>query len=89
MAAASVAITAAQIKAIQSQTFGGGGGGGAVAGGGAVQAGGGAAQQQQQAADPTLVNITLEGEVFGRDQVRSLIGQINEAVDDGFKLRFT
>jgi hypothetical protein len=89
MAAASVAITAAQIKAIQSQTFGGGGGGGAVASGGAVQAGGGAAQQQQQPADPTLVNITLEGEVFGRDQVRGLIGQINEAVDDGFKLRFT
>jgi hypothetical protein len=89
MAAASVAITSAQIKAIQSQTFGGGGGGGAVAGGGAVQAGGGAAQQQQQAADPTLVNITLEGGMFTGEQVRNLVGQINEAVDDGFKLRFT
>jgi hypothetical protein len=33
------------------------------------------------------VNISLQGEVFGREQVRSLIGQINEAISDGAVLR--
>jgi uncharacterized coiled-coil protein SlyX len=88
MAAAQGAIAFAQVRAIQSQSFGGGGG----AGGAAASLSGvptPATPAAAPAADPTLVNITLEGEVFGRDQVRGLIGQINEAVDDGFKLRFT
>jgi hypothetical protein len=34
-----------------------------------------------------VVNINLTGEVFGREQVRGLIGQINEAISDGAVLR--
>lgn len=35
------------------------------------------------------VTITLQGEVFGREQVRNLIGEINEAISDGAVLRLT
>lgn len=63
---------------------GGGGGGGAAAGGVASNTGGAGGQAQQQ--QNQVVNINLEGEVFGREQVRGLIGQINEALDDGFTL---
>jgi hypothetical protein len=34
-----------------------------------------------------VVNINLTGEVFGREQVRTLITEINEAVADGAVLR--
>jgi hypothetical protein len=33
------------------------------------------------------VTINLTGEIFGREQVRGLIGQINEAISDGAVLR--
>lgn len=89
MAAAQGAIAFAQVRAIQSQSFGGAGGAGGAAASISGAAPTPATPAAAPAADPTLVNITLEGEVFGRDQVRGLIGQINEAVDDGFKLRFT
>ena len=38
---------------------------------------------------PQTVTITLQGEVFGREQVRNLIGEINEAICDGAVLRLT
>jgi hypothetical protein len=38
---------------------------------------------------PQTVTIQLEGEVFGREQVRELISKINEAVSDGSVLRLT
>jgi hypothetical protein len=59
-------------------TSGGGGGGG----GGSMGGMGGTAAAQGQ-----TVNIQLQGEIFGREQVRSLITQINEAVADGSVLR--
>jgi hypothetical protein len=34
-----------------------------------------------------MITITLVGDVFGREQVRGLIGQINEAISDGAVLR--
>lgn len=37
----------------------------------------------------SMVAITLNGETFGRQQVRDLIEQINEAVGDGARLRLT
>lgn len=83
--AASLARTAALVNSIKSTNFGGGGGGG---GGGAGSAGSTAVpQQQQQQPENQIVNIDLQGEIFGREQVRGLIGQINDALDDGYTLR--
>jgi TP901 family phage tail tape measure protein len=82
-AASAAAAGAAQIAAIRNTNKGGGGGGG---GGGGNFSGSGSAQaavpQQQQG-----VFINLEGERFGREQVRGLIEQINEAVADGAVIR--
>jgi hypothetical protein len=92
MAAAQAAAGFANVRAISSQQFGSasaapsvsastpvgatavspvGGGGGGGGGGGAGQ----------------VVTINLTGEIFGREQVRGLIGQINEAISDGAVLR--
>lgn len=90
MAAAQAAMGFAQVAAIKSQTYGGGGGGGGgvVAGSGAAQAAASsAAASQSQSQQNQVVQINLEGEVFGRDQIRSLIGGINDALDDGYTLR--
>lgn len=83
--AASIARTAALVNSIRSTSIGGGGGG-AGGGGGGAAAGGETAQQAQQP-ENQIVTINLEGEIFGREQVRGLIGEINEALDDGFTLR--
>lgn len=88
---AHVAGTAAQIANLSSQQFQGGnsGGGGAAAAtsvpsaaasGAGVGGGGGGG-------GGTAVNISLTGDTFGRAQVRDLIENINEAVDDGARLR--
>jgi uncharacterized protein YdaT len=63
---------------------GGGSSGGGVAGGSSGGDGlvGAASVPQGQ-----TVTIQLDGEIFGREQVRSLITQINEAVADGSVLR--
>jgi hypothetical protein len=96
-AAAAGAFSFAQIRSIASQQFNSGGGGGAggniaptvsqAAGGaipvanvGAAAGGGGGGQ---------VVTINLQGEIFGREQVRGLISQINEAISDGAVLRLT
>lgn len=82
--AASLAQTGALISSIQAQSYGGGGNqsvGGGINGGAALPGASTAPQQNQ------VVSINLEGEVFGRDQVRGLIGQINDALDDGYTLR--
>jgi hypothetical protein len=77
-AAASLAAGMAQVANIRktTKTSGGGGGGSAAS---AVSA---APSKPQQ-----LVNINLQGQNFGRDQVMGLIGQINAAVADGAQLR--
>jgi len=81
-AAAAAAAGAAQISAIRSTTKGGGGGGGGDGGGG----GGGAAAPAAAAPQQSFL-IDLQGQTFGRDQVRGLIMQINEAIGDGAVLR--
>lgn len=82
-AAAAAAAGAAQIAAIRSTNKGGGGGGGGSASVAAAAANTQAAAPAQQQG----VFITLQGEKFGREQVRGLIEQINEAVDDGAVIR--
>jgi hypothetical protein len=54
-------------------------GGGSISGSGSFS---GTAPKSNQ-----VVNINLTGEVFGREQVRTLITEINEAVADGAVLR--
>lgn len=81
-AAATLAAGMAQVANIRKTTksgSGGGGSGGAAAGAGATAA---AAPQQQQS-----FNINLQGDTFGRDQVRDLIENINDAISDGAVLR--
>jgi hypothetical protein len=93
MAAIAAAATAAQIKGIASQQFNGGNttapsvaastpaGAVPVAAVGSGGGGGGSMGAGQ------VVTINLTGEIFGREQVRGLIGQINEAISDGAVLR--
>lgn len=88
--AASIAKTGAQIASLRSTQIGGGGTTSGGAGGGTVSI------PSQQSAQPTtetgttsgqVVQIALTGEVFGREQVRNLISQINESIADGAVLR--
>jgi hypothetical protein len=92
MAAAQAAAAFAQVRAISSQSFNAGGGGGAAP----SLAGGTAATPVSPVSGGVpgdafgggqVVSINLQGEVFGREQVRGLIGQINEAISDGAVLR--
>ena len=91
-AAAAGAFSFAQIASIASQQFSGAGGSAgapapsAVAG---ITPGGtpGAPGAASAFGGNQVVSINLQGEIFGRDQVRSLIGQINEAISDGAVLR--
>lgn len=87
--AASIARTAAQIKAIRSQNFGGGGSSSAGGGtGGSVGALPGASvPQESNTRANTVTTINLQGEIFSRDSVGALIGQINDALEDGYTLR--
>ena len=87
---AATAITAAgfaKVQAISSQSFGGASAGAASGGGAGVSAFQQQSQQQQAPQQNQVVAINLEGEVFGREQVRGLIGQINDALEDGYTLR--
>jgi len=88
-AATAAASTAAQISQIRSSSFSNGasantatfsGGVGAVR---TTQAGGG---QPSQRVD---IQIAGSGSTFSADQVRALIGQINEQVGDGVNLAFS
>jgi hypothetical protein len=80
-AAAAAAAGAAQIATIRSTTKNSGGGGGSA---GAPVA---SAAVTAPAAPQQSVTIALQGERFGREQVRALIAQINDAVSDGAVLR--
>ena len=92
MAAAAGAFQFAQIRAIASQQYNGAGSTApsvaAATPAGAtpvtsVGGGGGGGDGGQ------TVTINLTGEIFGREQVRNLITQINEAISDGSTLRLT
>jgi hypothetical protein len=91
MAAAQAAAGFANVRAIASQQFGSATAApsvsaatpvGATAVSPVAAAGGGGGGGAGQ-----VVTINLTGEIFGREQVRGLIGQINEAISDGAVLR--
>jgi hypothetical protein len=77
--AASVAAAgAAQIAKISSSSYGGGSGGGAAGVPEAVSA-----PEAAQAQTVSNFDVTLQGDNFGGDGIRSLIAQINGELDDG------
>lgn len=85
-AATAAAATAAQIAAIKNTQFGAGGG---TAGGGYSKPSDAIPQgaTTQPARQNQVVTIALEGgDFYSKKQVRGLITQINEALDDGAKL---
>ena len=77
--AAAAIQTAVQIRKINQSQFGGGGGGATSFSGGQP------AVRTQEAAPPPSrnVSINLQGQNFSAEQVRGLIGQINEQIGDG------
>jgi hypothetical protein len=90
-AATAALATAAQVKQLSSTSFNSG-----ASAAGSVGSAGALAPSETAAAQPVstapqtqgqTVTIQLQGEIFGREQVRSLITQINEAVADGSVLR--
>lgn len=87
--AASVAKTATQIQAIRSQKFGGGGSGSAGGGTGGASGAlpGASVPQQANVRQNTVATINLQGDTFSRDTVGALIGQINNALEDGYSIR--
>ena len=94
VAGAVIASGLSRVASIRSQSFGGASAAAGAAGGGGVAAttglndgGGTGGASGASAARAQNVTIQLQGEVFGREQVRSLITQINEAVADGSVLR--
>lgn len=86
LAAAASVISAGLgfVASIKSVTAGGGGGGG---GRGLSAAGAGGSAPQAAQSVSRNVAIQLEGEIFSADAVRNLINKINEAVEDGAKIR--
>ena len=78
--AAAAIQTAVQIRQINQSQFGGGGGGASSFSGGlpAIRT-----QEQAQPAPSRNVSINLQGSNFSAEQVRTLIGQINEQIGDG------
>ncbi len=95
LAALHYAAGLARVAAIRSTSFGGGGGG--FGGGGATIAtpaistpaptpaiAGAPAQEPTQ-----IVDITLEGRAYSRDEIVDLIGELNDAVGDGVNLTAT
>jgi len=79
-AAAAVLAGMVRVQQIQSTSFGsksgGGGAGGGVAG----------TPQPQEVINTTNVDISLQGDRFGGDSVRSMLGAINSAIADGGKI---
>jgi hypothetical protein len=93
-AATAAAATAAQVRQLSSTSFNSG----ATAAGSVSAAGGSSVPSQlpaatlpntaqASAASGQVVTIQLQGETFGREAVRNLISEINEAISDGAVLR--
>jgi len=92
MGAAALASQLAQLRAIQSASFGGGSSGSAGGGGAGVGASGAASAepQQQQPIMQRFVNVSVFGEentMYSRDSVLKLMQRIGEEVKDGAVLR--
>src|SRR5690554_79362 len=83
-AAAITTASFANVAAIKSQSFGGGGasGGGGV---GSVTQNVNAQAEAVQPREQTVANISLQGDTFGRETVKSLMEQMNELADDGMR----
>lgn len=77
LASTSLALGMAAAAKIASTPFGGGAGGASMGGGGSAS---GSNADQARAMNPaqTNVNVALYGQSFGADQVRGLIGLINQ-----------
>jgi hypothetical protein len=90
-AAAAVVAGIANVQKIQSTSFGGSGGGassGANYGAGSSAAGGSGDSQPQAAPQINRnINVSLQGNGYSADQVRSLISAINDATDDNTTLK--
>lgn len=88
MAAAQAAAGFARVNAIRSQSFSKGGASGGGSTGSAAAAGGGAAGGGAAGGGDSGPNtvIQLQGEVFGREQVRQLVEKINEDSRDGGRM---
>ena len=95
LAASIVAAGMAQVKTIRAQTFNGGGGGAsapsntaAVNAAATPTGGGGQGGGNASSAPQTLVNVTLKGDVFGRDQVVGLVDKIRQLQAEGSVVSF-
>jgi len=89
LAAAHAAAGFAQVRAIKSQTFSGGGSTSASVPTAGTTTTAGASIPTTDSTSQTggqSVNITLAGDTYGREQVRNLINQINDALSDGAQL---
>ena len=83
---AAAAITTAgfaNVAAIKSQSFGGSGATGG--GGGSVTQNVNAQAEAVQPREQIVANISLQGDTFGRETVKSLMEQMNELADDGMR----
>jgi len=90
-AAAALAGGYARVQQIQSTTMGGGSTGGGLGGGGfggSVSSAGGQSVSEagSQSVQTTNFDVTLQGEAFSGEQIRNLIGQINDAGGDNFNV---
>jgi len=88
-AASAIAGGLMRLQQIASTQFGSqsapGGGGGAGATG--SMTGAGAAKEAAEASSQSNVNVTLYGSTFSADQVRGLVGAINDQVGDNLNLK--
>lgn len=89
-AASAIAGGMMRLQQIASTQFGqssvgGGAGGGAIAGGG--MSGAADAKESAAASSQSNVNVTLYGQGFSSDQVRGLIGAINDQTGDNMTLK--
>lgn len=90
MGAAAAASQLANLRAIQSASFGGGSGGGSSGGGSVPSVPSAQGQQEQAPIQQRFVNIGLSGSdntMYTKDSVRELIKRLNEEVKDGAVLR--
>lgn len=90
MGAAAAASQLANLRTIQSASFGGGGGGGSSGGGSVPSMPSSQGQQEQAPLQQRFVNIGLSGSdntMYTKDSVRELIKRLNEEVKDGAVLR--
>lgn len=83
VAAAALASGLNNVNNIRNTQFGSAGAGAASTG---FAPGAGFGGESQEVTQTTNVDVTLQGETFSGDQIRGLIGEINNATDDGMKL---